>query len=520
MWFLYDNVAALCVAAVCSTLAWLYGGIVASALFPSIPWLLAIMAEISLCFPQRRPGETTFEARERVWAALKKDPAAWIAAIFLILLLVPFFNKGPCPCCDYPAIHFDGVPADPPVPYFPFCVDRVEHLNVVTWFFCAFTCALAARHALLKRGKRLVMRLAVWNGVALAALGMVQYATGAESPLWSDGWKCTAYFFSTFGYPNMGGDYFTTLFALAVALWRRNLDEIAAERASPDGGAAEASHALFWRKHLMLVPAAVLFFAAMMTLSRSSILLGTGLALIFFAHAFASFVSHMRRSGRVKAVAANLIALVLIGTLFAVFISGRDMLAENGTATFRGDFAKELSTIDGRGIVDRIAGKGQYHNRVAARVWKEHFLFGCGGWGYKHFCIPAMTDAEFKAIQNIGGINVHNDFLQFMAEHGIVGLLLIVSFLLALVLPVFKQWKELALAARFMKKKERPPRPAALFVLPAGAFCALCALAATVLHSFADCPLRSPAVLTLFFTTAASIDGFIPRFRKPDLRDK
>ena len=513
MFFLYDNVAVLSVAAVCCVLAWLFGGTVASALFPAIPWLVAIMAEMALCFPQRKPGETTFEARERVWAKIKSDRMPMFALAFVALLCFAFFNKGLCPCCDYPAINFDGAVADPPLPVAPFCVDRLEHLNVTLWFVCAFSCAIAARHALLKRGKRLVLEIVVWNGLALSVLGMVQYATGAEGPFWIANGRTPTYFFSTFGYPNMAGDYFTTLFALSVALWRWNVEEVRREQIDSNS-AMQSSHKRFWRKHLMLVPAVVFFFSAMMTLSRSAILMVTVLAVLFFAHAFTSFLARMSRAKRVKTMAANFIVLVLIGTFFAVFLSGRDRLVENGAGGFKTDFKSEVSSLDGRGMIDRISGKGQYHVRVASKIWLDNILFGCGGWGYRHFCIPKMSDADFKAMQRTGGVNVHNDYMQFLAEHGIVGLSLIAAVLLSLIWPLFRVWKTLAASARFLKPKDQPPKPVAIFALPASVFCILSAAIATMVHAFADCPFRSPAVMTLFFTMLASMDGFLPRLEK------
>ena len=37
---------------------------------------------------------------------------------------------------------------------------------------------------------------------------------------------------------------------------------------------------------------------------------------------------------------------------------------------------------------------------------------------------------------------------------------------------------------------------------------------ATFIHGFGDCPLRSPAVLSLFFIELAAMDGFLPRLRE------
>mgnify|MGYP003288017967 CR=1 FL=1 len=48
-----------------------------------------------------------------------------------------------------------------------------------------------------------------------------------------------------------------------------------------------------------------------------------------------------------------------------------------------------------------------------------------------------MTDEEKAEIQEIGGINVHNDYMQFLCEHGAVGTLLLISILLGLLIPIF-----------------------------------------------------------------------------------
>ena len=127
-----------------------------------------------------------------------------------------------------------------------------------------------------------------------------------------------------------------------------------------------------------------------------------------------------------------------------------------------------------------------------------------------------MTDEDFKNLQQVGGINVHNDFLQFLAEHGLIGVLMLVSMVVLLFVPLVQGWKRLVVSAAFSKKAKRPPRPIAIFALPASAFFLMMAMVATLLHSMADCPLRSPAVLTLFFVMIAAIDGFMPEFSETE----
>ena len=111
---------------------------------------------------------------------------------------------------------------------------------------------------------------------------------------------------------------------------------------------------------------------------------------------------------------------------------------------------------------------------------------------------------------------MHNDFLQFLAEHGLVGFGLLVAMVVMLLSPIVRTWRKLVTAAAFSKGAKRPPRPIAIFALPASTFCILAALAATLLHSLADCPLRSPAVLALFFVALAAAEGFMPKLKTND----
>ncbi len=494
MSWLAAELAPLVVASVLSAIAWMYGGIRGDLLAPVAPWLCALLLETLFFFPQRRFGETTHTARARVWRDLKRDPLAWTCLGLFVLLLVPFANNGLCPVCDAKAIA-TGLPSAPPVAFLPSCVDRIDHLNVVLWFALALPALLAVKHALTRGGKRLMLEVVVWNGVALAALGFAQNALGAPGPLWNAEAGAAGYSFSTFGYPNMAGDYFTTLFGISLALWRRRVEDMRSTHAARDiSSSAPPRPRQFWRKNHFLIPAAVFFFAAVSTLSRAAIILVTLSAAVFFIHTFVSFVAHKRRADRVRAGAWTALALG-VTVFFAVTFAPEDVGREVGT----------LGTTE---VLDRVTGKGQYHVRVATEIWKDFPVFGCGGWGYIHFCLPRMSPDE--RIQSVGGINVHNDHLQFLAEHGLVGYGTMVAVVVLLLIPVGRTWRRLSREARFMKGRDAPPRPVQLFALPAPAFFVLVTAACTVVHAFGDCPMRSPAVLTLFFASLAAIPGFLP----------
>ena len=185
MSFLSSNAAAIAVGAVLSTLAWMFGGLRGDLLVPVVPWLFVILVEMLVCFPQRHSWESTYEARERVWHAIRKDPLTWVVVGFLAMLAIPFVNNGLCADCDAAQIA-QGVNPAPIMPFLPFCVDRLDHLNVFLWFLTALPAMLVVRHSLTSSGKRLVLEIVVWNGSVLAALGFVQHALSSPGPRWSE----------------------------------------------------------------------------------------------------------------------------------------------------------------------------------------------------------------------------------------------------------------------------------------------------------------------------------------------
>ena len=494
MRFLYDNLAAIYIAVVTSLMAWLYGGMQQDALAPVVPWLMLFMAELLFFFPQRRSGETTYEARERVWREMKKDPLVWTALGFIVLLAVPFLNTGLCPNCDRDLIA-QGLSADPPVKILPSCVSAANHLNVFYWFAVSLTCMIATKHCLSGGGKRLLLEMIVWNGVLLAVLGFVQIAAKAPGPLWKKPdmpWPIPC--FSAWGYVNAAGDYFTTLFCIAVGLWRWRYDEARELYSHSNGASGPKPRDLFWRQNIYLVPAALFFFAAANTTSRASIMLITSMATLFFVHAFLCFVKRIGKVARVKATAIS--ALVFGAMAFCV-------------VNFMPDSArKEMKTVDSTSVLERVTGKGESHVSLATALWKEHFLFGCGGWGYKHLSVAKMTDKQ--RVSGPGAANVHNDYVQFLAEHGAVGFGALVAMVVMLLMPIVRTWRVLVKTARFSMAGKHVPHPVQIFAIPAPAFCILLALVGTLIHAFGDCVFRSLAVMSLFFVLLAALDGFMP----------
>ena len=98
----------------------------------------------------------------------------------------------------------------------------------------------------------------------------------------------------------------------------------------------------------------------------------------------------------------------------------------------------------------------------------------------------------------------------------VLRVIVLVAVVVLLLVPTGRIWRRLARATRFKKAKDLPPKPAAIFVFPAPAFCLLMTALATLIHGFGDCPMRSPAVLSLFFISLAAVDGFLPKLESDD----
>ena len=488
---IHRNLTVLFILLLVGGYAWLYGGTMSSVLRPVVPWIWVFMLEIALCFPQRHDGEPSRRARRRVWEAMREDPLVWVSLAFVLLMCIPFVNSALCPVCDAKAIA-QGADPGPAVPFLPYCVDRLLHYNVFLWFAPTLTAAIVAKHSLVRSGKRLLIEMLVWNGAALALLGFVQQVAGAPGPLWSVLSNGPVHFFSTFGYPNMAGDYFVVMFCLSIAQWRWRMDDVRDGLRSKTISRTMSSHETFWRKHYLLIAALLNFFAALNTLSRAAIILVASAAVILFAHAGFVAIARMEKVDRVRSGVFCALGLIMIAVAATMFMPD--------------GVHREMKTVGSREVLDRVTGRGEEHSFVATQIWREHLLFGCGGWGYAHLSKEKFPDRKYWSP---GSANVHNDHLQFLVEHGLVGYGLLVAAFVLLLIPTFKAWHTMADAGRFALKKRN--RTQTFFALPGSAFSVLVAAVVPLVHGFGDCPLRSPAVLSVFFVSLACIGGYLPR---------
>jgi len=489
-WFT-KNVLLFNLVVLVAAVAWIHGGMRADLLLPVIPWLAVIVLEWLLVYPQTKKNESLLDARRRVWRALARDPLTYLSVVFTVVLVIPLFNVASAP--QFVAETGEWVKAEPPVGWLPFCADTSAHSPLLLWFIPAMIAVLAAKHGLLKKSKRILLEAACWNGTVLAVLGFLQLWSGTTAIFWMT--KVPVYFFSSFGYPNSAGAYFTLTFALSFGIWLQQMTE---------GSVlfAETTQEMLvlpskFRSNRMLVPTILCLAAAIASLSRAAILLCALLAVVFLVY---GLVYVWRR----LTVAMRITVLAGIG---AVLFSSTALFFAFNPASLK----KEVSSITWDAVTERVSGVGQYHVRVATEIWKDHPVYGVGGWGYLRYQLVYLTPEEKKKLQIFGGANVHNDTFQFLAEQGAVGFGLMVLF--ALTLFGTMAWGVLK-ACRARRKVERAKGKKMLTgwvsLIPPPAMAVWAGTTATVCHSLGDLPFRCPAVLVVWLLAFVCATGWIP----------
>ena len=475
--------------------AWAFGGMRGDVLRAVMPPVLLVGLCTTLLLPQRRPGETAGEACRRVWGAILLDRFAWAAAGLLVYLCLPLFNVGTDPLLDS-AAGAAGAQGDPRRVFLPFCVDGTEHAGVLCWFASALVAALGVRHGLTRHGKRGLYEALVWNAALLAGFGFLQIVTGARAPFWGDVTR-PVHFFSVFAYPNMAGAYFTFGYALALGLWIFRIEDVENVSLLEEQGARAPAHPGL-HAHYPALLCALLFCAVLATRCRAAMLLTFVLTALFIVYVVCR---PLTGDGPVRA--RRFRTIVTVGALMLALVGGVYVYAPP-------EVAQELRTLNAFSVSDRVTGKGGYHTRVATAVMRDYPLFGVGGWGYRHFSMGYLArEGSEKFLQVSGGANVHNDYLQFLAEHGVVGFGLMVLCLGLLLKPVYQVWSRLSKLAYGRARSNMAGSSLTVFSIPAPVLWSFLGFVAVLVHAFGDCPLRAASVLILLYVVPAIAQGFL-----------
>jgi len=396
-----------------------------------------------------QPAVPRLPSRKTRLKHLLRDPAFWCALMFLALLVVQHLNTGRMLIFDFD--QNDYTYTSPPRPGLPWSFSGEESAEMIRWFVPVLTGALLLRHAWKALPQREFLNLICLNGFLNALLAFVHMNLG---------WKAMYNFqrfgedvYGSFGYPNHGAMFFILTFALSFGLLLREVFSESTDRDRPT---------LF----LNAIWAPTLFLAANLSTSRSGILgswLVVGLTL-----GTLSMIAWPRVHPVQRLTGAIAVVLILAG-FAAAFVGFAEPihLRELRNATVDLNLFTEMQ--------DRL-----FQVESAFHMWREHPWFGVGGWGYRYLVGNYLPQSEWIRL-GIGKANVHNDWMQFLAEFGLIGFLLLLG--------------ALAPAARkaFQSIFKAPTLDNSAWANPLR-ISALWGLVILLLVSQIDIPLRSPAL--------------------------
>jgi O-antigen ligase len=473
--FITRNIVLIHIALLAAFLAWVHGGTRVDHL-QAVPWLALLAVNFLLLLPPPRKHESLPDARSRVIGRLFRDPLLLVGIFLSILLVLQWANSG-CPQLQDP-ITKQFLPGPPPWPGAPFSVDPEESRQQLFWFLPAFAAVLAVRHGVTRLGKHRLLLFLVWNGALLSLFGFIQNISGTHSLYWIT--PLPDYFFSTFGYPNVAGAFFTLLFTVSAGLWFH---------AAMD---PEDRHSAF----RLLVPVILNFAGAMGSLSRAAMLLSLLILAVGGLTCILAAWGRMQIGGRIQAVALPIVVSLLAIGLYVSFPKSH--------------LRHELNNIQVDTFYHDTIGVRLFQYKSAWEMTQDHPFFGVGGWGYRHFVHAYVPEKELDHLKG-GTANVHNDALQFLAEHGFIGFALMLSAVWFLLSPILRGVWAL-LTTHPVVDSENPYAPPLLRV-PAVVFAILVGTAATVVHSMIDLPFRSPAVLMTWALCLACAPAYLPKVR-------
>lgn len=349
------------------------------------------------------------------WA---RDVWFWSGLLFLGFLGLQGWNAGRILEFDATTRQWGYLP--PPHPGLPWSFVRAEAVQMLDWFLPAWVLGLVLRSPRLSRPTvKWVLRATSTGAGLLALFGVVQYLSGTDRMYWRrpfpDG------FFATFPYTNHAAAYFLLMAAVSAGL---------------------AFHALFRpaapaiRKDSILpcISTFLCLAGANLSLSRAGVVLSWGLVVLIAGFGLA------RGWRRLKPVARIHLAALLLaaGILLAILVAGL------GGESIRSEFTPKRrlhhSLLPGVPEVNLELSDRPLLWSAAWQVFLDDPWFGAGGWGFGHLVAHHLSPEYWNYLRSVPGrANVHNDYLQFLAEFGLVGTGLMLAGLVSLAAPLFRR---------------------------------------------------------------------------------
>ena len=264
-------------------------------------------------------------------------------------------------------------------------------------YLSAFNLALVIRQRWALRGLLLFVGA---NSLALAVFGTVQKLTGATGLYFGLVASPQPFFFSTFVYHNHWGSFAVMAAAACLGLiWHY---------------ARRGEHRGFWQSPALTWLIIVLALAATVPLSGSRACSLLMLALVggTLLH-FLTRSIQRRRSYRESIVLpiAGAVAVVVIAAGVIWFVAGESIVKRAALTKEQLAFMRAEGSIGGRAII--------YRDTWA--MARDKLWFGWGTGSYPHVFQLYLTLKPGKDRLPIYYADAHSDWLQSVAEHGLVG---------------------------------------------------------------------------------------------------
>lgn len=405
------------------------------------------------------------------WRAVLRDPVFFLGLGFLVFLAIQWANAGRVQYFDVGHQRWTYTP--PRWPEWPSAFAREDARQMLAWFFPAWIIALVLRARLMNRRSLRGMFTLMASSIALLAIfGVIQLASGTRSIYWIQ--PLQGHFFASFAYGNHAAPFFVLASSLAAGLLFRELFE---SRPAPADtpSALRVQHP--WRVACLVPTLALCLTGAFLGFSRAGVVLAGAFSLFAMAYGWIRGWRVLSPAARVNFAALSLAAAG--GVYFLVVGLGAERIQKEFLPKPTADLAQ---TVWER--IDMELDRRPQFLRAAFDIWREHPWLGVGGWGYKYLVAGHVPEKYWPALERRGWANVHCDFLQFLAEFGLVGFGLLLGALGVLLRDAFD--------------RRRCSRGAFWSMGMAG-------LALVVVFSAIDLPFRSPAILYLWVAMLAAM---------------
>lgn len=402
----------------------------------------------------------------RTLRQLARDPLVYFIALFLLLITVQWANSDRKQVLDRDANAY--VYEAPPIPWLPSSIERKHAVEPFITFLPAFIIALCIRHGLKSTRAIRALWLLLGTGVTLQAIiAIVTLLLDIKVPCWPKHSEA----FGGFGYRNHAADFLLIAMSFTIGnLLRTNSPLVA--------------HRYQWRRAGLVL--SIITICATIHLARAmagAMLCWTLVALAILYH----LVSYAHLS---HGAMFNTILFLLLGAASLWMLTTSDSHQED---MMRQEVHEELGEQAFAHNIDQRL----WQYRAAIGIFLDHRWFGTGAAGYNFsqaFYIPPERFAEMKLV---GCADVHNDFLEFLAEYGAIGTGLLCLAVATLALPLFF----------------RPLWHPCLFPV-------VLAIPFIMVHSVVDLPFRSPPIVYIWTVALAGASQYARELRAAHAKER